>query len=91
VHGIVQLGSNAGRAALSWRHIDWSDLGAFLPGALIGALLGSFVIVVLPPPFIYLTIALFTLILCWGPRLPRFATARRVSALAGAGFDILTR
>jgi uncharacterized membrane protein YfcA len=75
---------------MSWQHIDWSVLSAFLPGALIGALLGSVVIVVLPPPFIYLTIALFTLFLCWGPRLPRFALGRTGTAMTGAATTFLT-
>lgn len=73
VHGVVQMGSNLGRAAMSWRHIDWRAVGCFSPGALIGALIGSAVLVSLPPKIIYLTIAAFTLYLCWGPALPRLA------------------
>lgn len=73
VHGVVQMGSNVGRAAMSWRHIDWRAVGTFAPGALAGALIGSVVLVSLPPKVIYLTIAAFTLYLCWGPALPRLA------------------
>jgi uncharacterized membrane protein YfcA len=90
VHGIVQLGSNAGRAVLSSRHIDWHIIGAFLPGALAGALIGSFVLVSLPPRYIYLSIAIFTLYLCWGPKLPRLALGRVGTALAGAITTFLT-
>ena len=90
VHGIVQLGSNVGRAVLSWRHIDWRVIGAFLPGALVGALVGSFVIVSLPPRYIYLSIAAFTLFLCWGPRLPAIALGRGGTVAAGALTTFLT-
>jgi uncharacterized membrane protein YfcA len=90
VHGIVQLGSNFGRAVMSWRHIDWRMLAAFLPGAVIGAALGSLVIVSLPPRYLYLSIAAFTLFLCWGPRLPTLALGRLGTAVAGALTTFLT-
>ncbi|MEE3216369.1 MAG: sulfite exporter TauE/SafE family protein, partial [Pseudomonadota bacterium] len=32
VHGMVQLGSNGGRLVMSWRHLHWPLLLAFLPG-----------------------------------------------------------
>ena len=90
VHGIVQLGSNAGRAAMSWRHIDWHMIRAFLPGAIVGAVLGSLVLVALPPRYIYLSIALFTLYLCWGPKLPKLALGAGGTAVAGAVTTFLT-
>jgi uncharacterized membrane protein YfcA len=90
VHGIVQLGSNAGRAAMSRRHIDWRVIRDFLPGAAIGALLGSAVIVSLPPEYIYLSIATFTLYLCWGPQLPRLALGRIGTMVAGTVTTFLT-
>ena len=37
-HGIVQLGSNFGRAVMSRRHIDWSIIAAFVPA---GTVLGN--------------------------------------------------
>lgn len=90
VHGIVQLGSNAGRAAMSWRHIDWRVIRDFLPGAVLGAGLGSLVIVSLPPEYIYLSIAVFTLYLCWGPQLPKLALGRFGTGVAGALTSFLT-
>lgn len=83
VHGVVQLGSNGGRALMSWRHIDWRTLGVFLPGALVGALIGAAVLVNLPPKTMYLSIAGFILYLCWGPRLPRLVLSRPGIAVAG--------
>ena len=90
LHGVAQLGSNAGRAAMSWRHIDWKLIGAFLPGALLGALLGSFVLVALPPAIMYLTIALFILYLCWGPKLPKMVLGKWGTVMAGAITTFIT-
>lgn len=73
VHGLIQLGSNLGRAILTWRSIDWSVIVVFLPGVIVGAWLGSIFLVVLPPTGLYLTIAAFILYLCWGPALPEKA------------------
>lgn len=90
VHGIVQLGSNLGRAVLSRRHIDWHLIRPFAVGAVGGAALGSLVVVSLSPQTLYLTIAAFTLFLCWGPRLPKLALGRAGTAGAGAATTFLT-
>ena len=83
LHGVVQLGSNGGRALLAWRHIDWKTMGAFIPGAIVGALLGTLVLVRLPPAMLYLCIAGFILYLCWGPTLPRLILGPAGTAIAG--------
>ncbi len=49
VHGLVQLGSNAGRAAIMFRHRDQGVLVPFAAGALVGVALGGSVVVQLPP------------------------------------------
>ena len=71
VHGLVQLGSNVGRASMTWRHIRWPVILAFLPGVAVGAVLGALVLVRLPSEVWQLSIALFVLYLCWGPPLPQ--------------------
>lgn len=71
VHGMIQLGSNSGRAMLTWKHIDWRTLAAFAPGVAAGAMAGAWLLVSLPAYLWQLTIALFVLYLCWGPALPR--------------------
>ncbi|WP_203143185.1 TSUP family transporter [Marinobacter mangrovi] len=71
VHGLIQLGSNAGRAGLTWRHIDWKVIAAFLPGVLLGGLIGGLMLVHLPAAVWQMAIALFILYLCWGPSLPK--------------------
>lgn len=71
VHGLIQLGSNGGRAVLTRKYIDWQVLKVFLPGVIIGAVIGGLVLVNLPPAIWQLTIAVFILYLCWGPSLPK--------------------
>lgn len=90
VHGVVQMGSNLGRAVLAWRHIDWKVIAAFLPGAVAGALLGSLVLVRLPPAVLYLCIAGFILYLCWGPKLPKLVLGTAGTVVAGAVTTFIT-
>ncbi len=83
LHGVVQLGSNAGRATMSFKHIDWKLIGLFLIGAVVGSVIGRFVLVGLPPAVMYLTIAAFILYLCWGPQLPKLALGKFGTIVAG--------
>ena len=83
LHSVVQLGSNGGRALMGFKHIDWYLIGTFFPGALLGALLGSLVLVALPPAILYLTIAAFILYSCWGPKLPPMALGKAGTFAAG--------
>ncbi|MEQ9464113.1 MAG: TSUP family transporter [Haliea sp.] len=73
VHGMIQLGSNSGRALLTWRSIDWRLIAAFAPGVVAGALLAAWLLVELPVWLWQSSIAVFVLYLCWGPRLPTVA------------------
>lgn len=84
VHGLVQFGANANRAAMLWRHIDWLTIGWFLPGALLGALLAALFLVELPLQVLQASIAAFILYLCWGPRLPKRALGNKSTFLAAA-------
>lgn len=84
VHGMVQLGSNVGRATLTWRHTDWPAMAAFAPGVLVGAGIGAWLLVDLPEHLWQLTIAGFVLYLCWGPALPKAAFGRPGIFLASA-------
>lgn len=83
VHGVVQLGSNAGRAIVQFRHVDWTILMWFTLGAVAGAALGGSIAVTLPAPVLRLGIALFVLWIIWG-RVPKFHKApKRVMAATG--------
>lgn len=90
LHGVVQLGSNAGRATMSWKHINWRTIGLFLPGAIAGALIGKYVLVVLPYGLMYLTIAVFILYLCWGPKLPKLVLGKWGIVIGGVVTTFLT-
>jgi uncharacterized membrane protein YfcA len=61
VHGLVQLGSNAGRAAIMTRYMRFDLLGPFAIGALIGILLGGSLVVQLEAGWIQIGVGLFIL------------------------------
>ena len=61
VHGVVQLGSNTGRALLLLRSVDRAALPGFVVGALVGCAIGGAVVVDLPPRFVQLGVGLFVL------------------------------
>lgn len=77
VHGLVQLGSNSGRALMSVRHIDFPMIFKWLPGIILGGGIGFFFLVSLPPNVMYFSIAGFILFLCWGPKLPSAIVGRK--------------
>lgn len=83
VHGVVQMGSNVGRAMLAWRHINWFTVVWFVPFGLIGTLIGSWLLVQLPASMLQLCIALFLLYLTWGPALPKLILGRAGLAVGG--------
>jgi uncharacterized membrane protein YfcA len=90
VHGLVQLGSNANRAVMMRRHIDWRMAGLFAAGAVPGALLASMVVVQLPLATIQLSIGLFILWLVWGPKPSRRELSRLSLILMGSITTVLT-
>lgn len=83
VHGLVQLGSNAGRAALMRGHVQWRFAGWFVLGSAAGALIGGRVATLLPEALFAGLIAAFILFSAWAP--PPAATARGPVASAVAG------
>ncbi|POF30476.1 sulfite exporter TauE/SafE family protein [Roseibium marinum] len=84
VHGVVQLGSNAGRALVQLKHVDWLIALWFAVGAAFGAAIGGAIAVELPSAVLKAGIGLFVLWLVWG-RAPRFGKARK-RAMSAAGF-----
>lgn len=61
VHGVVQLGSNAGRMAMLLRSVFWPALPWFTFGTVIGAALGGLVVVELPPQWVQIGIGVFVI------------------------------
>ncbi|MEM0988795.1 MAG: sulfite exporter TauE/SafE family protein [Pseudomonadota bacterium] len=61
VHGVVQMGSNTGRAFIMRQHVSWPILGLFAVGTLVGVAIGGVLVVDLPPAYVQIGIALFVL------------------------------
>ncbi len=61
VHGVVQLGSNAGRAGMLWRQISRSALPGFVLGSAVGCVLGGVVVVELPPAIVQIGVGCFVI------------------------------
>lgn len=66
VHGVVQLGSNAGRALILLRDVRTAVLLPFCAGSLVGAGLGGLTAVQLPPAALKIGLAAFILWSVWG-------------------------
>lgn len=89
VHGLVQLGSNAGRAFVQRRAVAWGALPPFFAGALVGALLGAYFVVELPEPVLQLALGLFILLIAY-VKVPGMGRLRAPGfALAGAATTFL--
>lgn len=91
IHGVVQLGSNVGRAAVQLRHVLWPTLGVFGLGVLAGAAVGGRIVFGLDPVLLRLAVAAFVLWTVWGPSIPRRAGGGRPMLVAGGlGATVLT-
>lgn len=84
VHGVVQFGSNAGRALVQLKHVDWLIALWFAVGAVFGASLGGAIAVELPEAVLKAGIGAFVLWVVWGSA-PRLGKARK-RVMAAAGF-----
>ena len=67
IHGVVQIGSNAGRAAIMIRGVEWKVIAMFCIGSLVGAAIGGLTAVQLPPAALNIGLACFILWSVWGP------------------------
>lgn len=90
VHGMVQFGSNAGRAVMTRIHIDWQLVGFFFAGAVIGSLVGYHLLVQLPIGWLLVAVALFILFNVWGPKPEKHQLSNHGVVVAGAGTTILS-
>lgn len=90
VHGVVQLGSNSGRAWVLRNEIVWSALVPFLGGAIVGALAGTFIVVQLPDAPMKIALGLFILFVIWIKLPPFDALGRHVIAIAGVAVAFLS-
>lgn len=69
VHGLVQLGSNLGRAVVFRREVHYRILGWFAAGAAIGVTVGANVVMQLPQAGLLALVGVFVLISTWAPKL----------------------
>ena len=90
VHGVVQFGSNVGRAGLMRRDIDRKLLTYFFGGSIFGALVGGQIVVSLPVSYLQLILAVFILYATWGPKLTGTVPSTKALAAGGAFSTLLT-
>ncbi|NIM27873.1 MAG: TSUP family transporter [Gammaproteobacteria bacterium] len=81
-HGVVQLGSNAGRAALMRRQIDRHIVVPFALGSLLGVAVGAKLFVALPTPTLQIVLGMFILASVWLPKL-------KTSTIPNRGFVVV--
>lgn len=90
VHGVVQLGANAGRALVQLGQVVWPMLGIFTLGAVVGALIGGQLVVTLPEALLKTFVGLFVLFTLWAPAM-KGTKGGPLGLLLGGGFaTILT-
>lgn len=68
IHGMVQLGSNLGRAILMRRDVLLKVVPAFAIGTLIGSIVGANTIIALPTWLLQAILGLFVLYATWAPK-----------------------
>ncbi len=90
VHGVVQVGSNLGRAILQRRYANWEIVGKFLIGAVIGVTLGAWFFVSVPERALLALLGVFILVMVWvpKPKIPGLAASGLI--LGGAISSVLT-
>lgn len=81
VHGVVQLGSNAGRAWHQRAHVSTLIAAPFLAGSLAGAAIGAVTVLNMPDALMKTLLGAFILVTAWW-KIPGFA------GLTGAGIAI---
>lgn len=84
VHGVVQLGSNFGRALLLYKDIIREIIPTFLVGTIIGAIVGGQVVVVLPIETLQIILSLFILYTVWVPPLKAYSVKKFTFIIIGA-------
>lgn len=90
VHGIVQLGSNIGRAVVQRAFAVWPLVWRFAIGSLLGVGLGAAVFTALPERALLAVLGAFILLMAWvpKPRIPGLSSAGMV--IGGAISTFLT-
>jgi uncharacterized membrane protein YfcA len=82
VHGIVQFGSNIGRAVVQRAHAQWKLVARFAIGSAVGAAVGGAMFVALPERVLLAALGLFILAMVWIPK-PAIPGLSSAGMLAG--------
>jgi uncharacterized membrane protein YfcA len=90
VHGVAQLGSNAGRFLLQRAHVVWPMALWFLLGSALGAAIGARLYVEVPERLLQGLIGGFVLATVWGPKPKGFAPGRVTFFATGAASALLS-
>ena len=90
VHGMVQLGSNMGRAAVLVNHVNLKYLLWFFLGCAVGALIGGNIVVALPDHIPRIVLAVFILYSAWGPKFISTSKSLATITIGGALSSVLT-
>jgi len=91
VHGIVQMGSNSGRALIMLRHVQRDYLLYFVAGSTVGALIGGNIVVSLPADILRLILGAFILTTIWiGNLVPKQVFSKKGFVIGGAITTLLT-
>lgn len=90
VHGLAQLGSNAGRLFLQRASVVWPIAGWFAIGSLAGTIVGARLFVELPERALQMLIGAFVLATVWGPKPKGFAPGAKTFALTGLASAVLS-
>ena len=90
IHGIVQAGSNIGRAVVFYKDIHVGIFAWFTLGTILGIIVASFLVVSLPTAVMQLVLALFILWVLWGPKLVKREIQTPGFFFVGAGAAFCT-
>ncbi|MEM7407353.1 MAG: sulfite exporter TauE/SafE family protein [Pseudomonadota bacterium] len=86
IHGIVQLGSNGGRAIIMREHVHRRIFVFFLAGGIVGTILAANLFVALPTAALQIVLALFIVFLVWAPKIRKFSVSDE--GFLGVGFVV---
>ncbi|MDN3377024.1 MULTISPECIES: sulfite exporter TauE/SafE family protein [unclassified Pseudoalteromonas] len=84
VHGLVQLGSNANRFMLTFKHLDKSMFVYFSLGGVLGVFAASSIVAHIPLELMKIVVAGFVLYLLWGVTPKLRETSKLWRYMAGA-------
>ncbi len=90
VHGLAQLGSNAGRFYLQRASVVWPMALWFAGGSLVGTVVGARLYVEAPERVLQFVIGVFVLLTVWGPKPKGFSPGVKTWTLTGAASAVLS-